>query len=99
MSLKLNEITVIDCTNIIAGPIGGSFLARFGLNVIKVDAVDTNYCPTITVDMGMKANRGKKSVLIDLNKGKHVLEDLIRRAQVVLFNNTEASHSVLKVKI
>jgi len=89
--LKLDEITVIDCTNIIAGPTGGSFLARFGMNVIKVDPVETNYCPTITIDMGMKANRGKKSILVDVQKGKHVLEDLIKSAQVILFNSTEAS--------
>ena len=62
----LDGVTILDLTNVIAGPTIGGTLARFGARVIKIDPPSPSFDPWNTVIMGLYANRGKESSLVDL---------------------------------
>ena len=87
----LDGITVVDLTNVIAGPTIGSTLARFGATVIKVDPPTPTFDPWNAVLCGMHANRGKQSVLLDARStsGGAALQRLIAGADVVTVNASE----------
>jgi crotonobetainyl-CoA:carnitine CoA-transferase CaiB-like acyl-CoA transferase len=84
----LDGITILDLTNVIAGPTIGGTLARFGARVIKIDPPSPSFDPWNTVIMGLYANRGKESSLVDLKTkaGRDILHRLISRVDVVTIN-------------
>lgn len=87
----LEGITIIDMTNVIAGPTIAGTLARFGARVIKIDAVSPTFDPWNTIVMGIYSNRGKESVLIDVKSanGREALARLIKRADLITINASE----------
>jgi crotonobetainyl-CoA:carnitine CoA-transferase CaiB-like acyl-CoA transferase len=86
----LAGITVLDMTNVIAGPTIAGTLTRFGARVIKLDAAQPTFDPWNTVACGLYANLGKESVLIDVKtpEGKEILQQLIRQVDVITINAT-----------
>jgi crotonobetainyl-CoA:carnitine CoA-transferase CaiB-like acyl-CoA transferase len=84
----LSDVTVVDLTNVIAGPTIGSTLARFGARVIKVDPPRPTFDPWTTILCGIHSNRGKESVLLDArhHDGRSVLHRLIAEADVCTVN-------------
>jgi crotonobetainyl-CoA:carnitine CoA-transferase CaiB-like acyl-CoA transferase len=87
----LEGITIIDMTNVIAGPTIAGTLARFGARVIKIDAVSPTFDPWNTVVMGIYSNRGKESVLVDVKtpQGREALAQLVTRADVITINASD----------
>jgi crotonobetainyl-CoA:carnitine CoA-transferase CaiB-like acyl-CoA transferase len=87
----LEGITILDMTNVIAGPTIAGTLARFGARVIKIDAVHPTFDPWNTIVMGIYSNRGKESVLLDVKaaKGREALARLITRADVITINASD----------
>jgi crotonobetainyl-CoA:carnitine CoA-transferase CaiB-like acyl-CoA transferase len=86
----LEDTTVLDLTNVIAGPTIASTLARFGARVIKIDPPTPTFDPWTTILCGIQSNRGKESLLLDLRKkeGTAALGRLIEQADVVTVNAT-----------
>jgi crotonobetainyl-CoA:carnitine CoA-transferase CaiB-like acyl-CoA transferase len=84
----LDGVTILDLTNVIAGPTVAGTLARFGARVIKIDPPSPSFDPWNTVIMGLYANRGKESSLVDLKTeaGRDILHRLLRRVDVVTIN-------------
>ena len=93
----LKGITVLDLCNVIAGPTIGMYLAKMGAEVIKVDTPTPHYNPLVTVMYGICANRGKKSVLLDIHKERHKLIKLISQADIIILNATCNSLERLKM--
>ena len=87
----LSGVKVVDLCNVIAGPTMGEYLARMGADVIKVDPPIPTYSPEITVLYGIACNRGKRSVLLDISKGRDVLHSLLADADLLLVNCTQES--------
>jgi crotonobetainyl-CoA:carnitine CoA-transferase CaiB-like acyl-CoA transferase len=87
----LKGITILDMTNVIAGPTIAGTLARFGARVIKIDAVHPTFDPWNTIVMGIYSNRGKESVLLDVKaaQGREALTRLIKRADVITINASD----------
>lgn len=75
-------LRVIDLTQILAGPSAGRALGEYGADVIKVNA------PQTPIGAHGVVNRGKRTMLVDLQKGEGVelLWDLIADADVVTQN-------------
>jgi crotonobetainyl-CoA:carnitine CoA-transferase CaiB-like acyl-CoA transferase len=86
----LEGYTVIDLTNVIAGPTIGTMFSRYGATVIKVDSPTPTYAPEISVVYGLATNVGKRSILLDIftPRGRQILESLLRRADLLLVNCT-----------
>lgn len=87
-SLPLAGVRILDCTNVIAGPTIGSTLARFGADVVKIDAPRPLLDPSCTVIFALQCGRGKRSVLLDLKRpeGQQVLQRLACGADAIIHN-------------
>lgn len=85
----LDGIKVLDLTNVIAGPTVSGTLARFGATVIRVEPVRPTFSPWATL-AGLQSNRGKRTALIDITtgSGRRILDELIKRSDVVTINAT-----------
>jgi crotonobetainyl-CoA:carnitine CoA-transferase CaiB-like acyl-CoA transferase len=87
----LEGITILDMTNVIAGPTIAGTLARFGARVIKIDPVQPTFDPWNTIVMGIYSNRGKESMLLDVKtaQGRETLARLVKRADVITINASD----------
>ena len=103
MAGPLSHIRVLDMTRVLAGPWCGQNLADLGAEVIKVERPgkgddsraygppwikDANGRETKEAAYFMAANRGKKSITIDIAKpdGQALIRELATRADVLLEN-------------
>ena len=94
----LDGITVLDCTQMLAGPLAGLRLGDLGADVLKIEAPGTGEFnrthgfEDITAAGEMTTflalNRNKRSVVIDLKKpdGLAVMHDLVRQADALIQN-------------
>ena len=101
--LPLSGIKIIDLTRVLAGPIASQMLADLGAEVIKIERPGGGddaraFGPPYLVDPEGKqnnnnsfflcANRGKKSVTLDLSKpeGQAIVRELAKTADVMMEN-------------
>ncbi|MCE8554565.1 CoA transferase [Ruegeria pomeroyi] len=93
----LDGLTVVDLTNVIAGPTIGTTLARFGAKVTSVQPVRPSVDPWNAIVFGLHAHRGKDSILLDLGSaaGRAALDRLIAGADVVTMNGTDEQRDAL----
>ncbi len=101
----LEGIHVLDCTQIIAGPLGASLLAEMGADVVKIEPLEgepwrlqAEFVPKESRGY-LVHNRGKRGIAIDL---KHPATDFIRRkliawADVLITNYRPGVPEQLKI--
>ncbi|VTU27310.1 Succinyl-CoA:(R)-benzylsuccinate CoA-transferase subunit BbsF [Variovorax sp. PBS-H4] len=90
----LSSIRVLDLSAYIAGPYGCSLLADLGADVVKVEPPDgdnlRNYPSTLDGEcrLFVGANRGKRSIVIDLKSadGLALLKQLVAQVDVLVHN-------------
>ena len=102
-ALPLSGIKVVDLTRVLAGPIASQMLADLGAEVIKIERPGTGddaraFGPPYLVDPEGKqnnnnsfflcANRGKKSLTLDVSKpeGQEIVRELAKTADVMMEN-------------
>ena len=97
-SAPLHGVTVLDLTNVLAGPFAAYQLACLGARVIKVESPEGDLARKLGADpdysrerMGISflaVNAGKESIAIDLQQpqGRALLLDLVDHADVLLEN-------------
>ena len=94
MGGPLEDIKVVDFTEVIAGPLAGRLLAEMGADVIKIEPpwgdpwrLTQSFTPTESRSF-ITCNRGKRSLPLDLTKSQ--AQDIVRRLvpemDVVLVN-------------
>ena len=83
----------------IAGPTVGMMCARWGADVIKIDPPEPRYGPLVMVGFGLLANRGKRSVLLNLRTadGHAAFARLVAGADVVTFNGIDRQLEALGI--
>lgn len=97
MELPLSGITVIDCGQVVAGPLCACFLADLGADVIKVEPPDDGELlrsgwqelkGETFVEHFELVNRNKRAITLDLKdkQGRSILEDLLADADVFVQN-------------
>ena len=94
----LEGFTVLDMTNVLAGPFAGYQLAQLGARVIKVESLDGDLARQLGSDpvrnqakMGvsfMAQNAGKESIALNLKseQGRNLFYRLVKTADVVIEN-------------
>jgi crotonobetainyl-CoA:carnitine CoA-transferase CaiB-like acyl-CoA transferase len=91
----LKDVRILDLTSVILGPYATQILASMGAEIIKVESPDGDNMrhvgPMKNPKMGhifLHANRGKKSIVLDLKKseGKKALLELAKTADVFISN-------------
>ena len=85
----LKGIKVIEIATIIAAPLGSSFLADMGAEVIKIEPVGGDPFRGLLMGLGSaRVNGGKKSIGLNLKseQGKEIILDLIKSADVLIHN-------------
>ena len=77
----LAGIRVLDLTRVLAGPVGGRFLAAFGASVLRIDPPDWDE-PGVVPEVTL----GKRCAGLDLNRPQHraVFERRLAEADVLL---------------
>ena len=80
---------VLDLSTVIAGPAASRTLAELGAEVTRVEPVDPQMGPSLSLLYALAASQGKRSVAIDLGKeeGRRVLAQLIERSDVIAHNH------------
>lgn len=103
MTRPLSGVRVVDLSRILAGPWCTQLLGDLGADVIKIERpkvgddtrqwgppflTDTEGNPTMESSYYLSANRGKRSVTVDIGHptGKAIIEDLIVGADVFVEN-------------
>ena len=106
MAAPLSDITVVELTQMVAGPHAGMHLADMGAEVIKIERpeygeISRNVEPKVGGESFyyMTANRGKRSVTLDLKseQGREALLDIAADADVVLENYTPGTVAELGI--
>jgi crotonobetainyl-CoA:carnitine CoA-transferase CaiB-like acyl-CoA transferase len=82
----LDGVKIVDFGLAVAGPWASQVLADLGAEVIKVDP--PRQAGWLATNMAISVNRSKRSVCIDMKRpgGSKVAYDLVRWADVVIFN-------------
>src|SRR5262245_58781840 len=103
MAGPLSHVRVLDLSRILAGPWAGQLLADLGADVVKVERPgagddtrswgppflkDTAGNATREAGYYLAVNRGKRSILLDLDKpeGQAIVKALAARSDIVLEN-------------
>lgn len=94
MTGALAGVRVLDCTQIIAGPLAGSLLAEMGADVVKVEPLEgepwrlqAEIIPKESRGF-LAQNRGKRGIAVDLRhpQSARIREALVRWADVLITN-------------
>ena len=92
---SLSGVTIIDLTRVLAGPYSSMLLADMGANVIKIEVPKKGdesrvYHPIVNGESAyyMNLNRNKRSITLNLKseKGKEILLELVKKADILLEN-------------
>ena len=87
--LPLAGIKVVELATIIAAPLGASFLADMGAEVIKVEQIGGDPYRGLGLGIGSaRVNAGKRSISVDLKSdtGREIVLGLISDADVLIHN-------------
>jgi crotonobetainyl-CoA:carnitine CoA-transferase CaiB-like acyl-CoA transferase len=83
--------TMLDVTNVLAGPSCGRMFAELGATVVQSFQPEPNGSPTIVVDWAGEVACGKRTIIIDVRNpdGAKVMAQLAATADLVLANKMD----------
>jgi crotonobetainyl-CoA:carnitine CoA-transferase CaiB-like acyl-CoA transferase len=96
MAKALEEIMVLELTQVLAGPFAVTMLADFGADVIQIEPVEGDYNRRLTASRPVETQRladwtkrrNRRSITLNLRspKGKDIFLKLVKEADVVVQN-------------
>jgi crotonobetainyl-CoA:carnitine CoA-transferase CaiB-like acyl-CoA transferase len=98
MPQALEDITILDLTQVLSGPFAVSLLGDFGANIIQIEPPGGDYVRHLfashnveirrMVDWGTRRNRKGMTLNLQKLKGKEVFLDLVKKSDAVVQNYT-----------
>ena len=97
--LPLEGYSLVDMTNVLAGPSCTRMFVELGANVTRVDVMDPQQPPTIHVLWSGENSVGKRSIILERRKpeGLAIIHQLTERADIVCCNMMDDQMSRLGV--
>ncbi len=97
--LPLEGFTVVDMTNVLAGPSCTRMFVELGATVTRVDVMDPQHPPTIHVMWSGENSVGKRSIILDrrVADGLGIIHQISRRADIVVANMMDNQMSSLGI--
>jgi CoA:oxalate CoA-transferase len=96
MAKVLEDVLVLDLTQVLAGPFAVTILADFGANVIQIEPVAGDYNRRLTASRPIETQRladwtkrrNRRSITLNLRnpKGREIFLELVKKADVVVQN-------------
>ena len=95
----LAGFTMLDLTNVLAGPSCGRMFAELGASVVQSFPPQPNGSPTIVVDWAGEVACGKRTIIVDVRNpdGMKVMQQLAAKADFVLNNAMDAQFVRLRL--
>ncbi|HRH85791.1 MAG TPA: CoA transferase [Rubrivivax sp.] len=91
--------SMLDLTNVLAGPSCGRMFAELGANVVQSFPPEPNTSPTVVVDWAGEVACGKYSIITNVRHpdGMKVVQQLAAKADFVLMNAMDAQFVRLRI--
>jgi crotonobetainyl-CoA:carnitine CoA-transferase CaiB-like acyl-CoA transferase len=95
--LPLAGYTLVDFTNVVAGPSAGRTFSELGATVYKVDPMNPFHSPVIMTTWAAELGVGKRTIILDIqtDEGRKVLNKILVDADWILNNAIDAQYERL----
>lgn len=88
----LEGYTLVDFTNVIAGPNCGRMFSELGATVYKIDPIDPHHSPVVMTTWAAEHGVGKRTIILDMStdEGKKIMQRIVSKADWILANKMDA---------
>ena len=88
----LEGFTLVDFSNVVAGPSCGRMFSELGATVYRIEPMDPQHSPTIMVDWAGEMGVGKRSIILDIHtdEGRKIKNKIVSKADMILANKLDA---------
>ncbi|MGI9263351.1 MAG: CoA transferase, partial [Gammaproteobacteria bacterium] len=95
--LPLSGYTMIDFTNVVAGPSAGRMFSELGATVYKIDPMEPNHSPVIMTTWAAELGVGKRTMILDIgtDEGRKILNKILVESDWILNNALDAQYTRL----
>jgi crotonobetainyl-CoA:carnitine CoA-transferase CaiB-like acyl-CoA transferase len=90
--LPLAGYTMVDFTNVVAGPSAGRMFSELGATVYKVDPTDPQHSPVIMTTWAAELGVGKRTIILNIqtDEGRKILNKILADADWIMANKLDA---------
>ena len=90
--LPLAGYTLVDFTNVVAGPAVGRMFSELGATVYKIDPINPYHSPVIMTTWAAEFGVGKRTMILDVqtDEGRKILNKILVNADWILNNALDA---------
>jgi crotonobetainyl-CoA:carnitine CoA-transferase CaiB-like acyl-CoA transferase len=87
----LEGFTVVDFTNVVAGPNSGRMFAELGATVYWLCPINPQHPPVVMVAYTSEAGVGKRSIILDMktDEGREIMNKIVAKADMILANKLD----------
>lgn len=87
----LEGFTIVDFTNVVAGPNCVRMFAELGATVYRIEPMEPEHAPTVMVNFAAESGVGKQTIILDIKTtaGREVMNKLVARADMVVANKLD----------
>jgi crotonobetainyl-CoA:carnitine CoA-transferase CaiB-like acyl-CoA transferase len=95
--LPLAGYTLVDFTNVVAGPSAGRMFSELGATVYKIDPINPFHSPVIMTTWPAEFGVGKRTIILDIqtDEGRKILNKILVDADWILHNALDAQYERL----
>ncbi len=93
----LTGYTLVDFTNVVAGPSAGRMFSELGATVYKIDPLNPYHSPVIMTTWAAELGVGKRTIILDIrtDEGRKILNKILVDADWILNNALDAQYERL----